>query len=124
MWDDEIDSPEWTDLSTDWNASEKFRAATRKHINSYLDGHLRPEQPLKSEDVPVPLASFNPVGEAAAFRMTPGQRRLFLKENLRYVDAVGLEQKSELSGQAPTLNEYLPVRMGTSGVAAISACIE
>lgn len=124
MWDDEIDSPEFTNLGADWTASEEFRAATRKHMKSYLDGPLRPEQALKSENVSIPLASFNPVGEAAAFRMTPGQRRLFLEENLRYVDAVGLEQKSELSGRAPTLDEFLPVRMGTSGVAAISACIE
>lgn len=124
MWDDEIDSPEFTNLSGDWDAGEKFRHDTRVHMRAYLEGALRPERALRSEDVSIPLASFNPVGEAAAFRMTTGQRALFLKENLRFVDGIALEQKSELSGKAPTIEEYLPVRMGTSGVAAISACIE
>ncbi|KAJ7790028.1 hypothetical protein B0H14DRAFT_3502129 [Mycena olivaceomarginata] len=51
--------------------------------------------------------SFVPVGEAFAFRMTKGQRKQILDELNKYLDACEFEQLSELSGQAPTMDEYL-----------------
>ncbi|KAK8104927.1 hypothetical protein PG999_008286 [Apiospora kogelbergensis] len=127
VWDNETDSPEFNqDVCLNLEAGEKFRAETREHIKAYLDdgnwGRYR--QRPRTEKISSALASFNPVGEPAAFRMTSGQRVLFLRQLLRFVQATAYEQRSELSGVAPTIDEYLPTRMGTSGVETISACIE
>lgn len=118
-----MDSPEFTDLSTDLKAGEKFRQATIERVKKYL-GEDRPRDSLRAEDVNLAIASFNPVGEEAAFRMTAGQRKLFMDEVIRYIDACGEEQRSELSGHAPTIGQYLPVRLGTSAGSAIAAGIE
>lgn len=92
-------------------------------MKKYLDPCARNETGL-DKGVHFAITSFNPVGERGAFRLTTGQRAHFLREVIRFVEAVGSEQKSELSGQAPTIDEYLPVRMGTSAVQAQAALIE
>ncbi|KAK8106652.1 hypothetical protein PG999_010011 [Apiospora kogelbergensis] len=127
IWDNETDSPEFNEeVGLSWEAGEKFRAETSGHIKAYLaDNSPRDHQKiLRAERISSILASFNPVGEAAAFRMTRGQRALFMRQLLRFVDATGDEQRSELSGVAPSIAEYLQTRMGTSGVETISACTE
>ncbi|KAK8129067.1 hypothetical protein PG984_010175 [Apiospora sp. TS-2023a] len=145
VWDNETDSPEFNpEVCLNWDAGERFRAETLDHIKAYLsdkDSNLSAEESdsddsnsnhssshssptLRAEAISSALGSFNPVGEPAAFRMTRGQRQLFLQELIRYVVATGEEQRSELSGVAPTIHDYLPVRMGTSGVESIAVCIE
>ncbi|KAK7957686.1 terpenoid synthase [Apiospora saccharicola] len=130
VWDNETDSPEFNqDVSLNWEAGEKFRAETLEHIRAYLADNNTPggggqKEIPRAEQISSALASFNPVGEPAAFRMTRGQRMLFMHQLLRFVQATGSEQRSEQSGVAPTIDEYLPTRMGTSGVESISACIE
>ncbi|KAK7926492.1 terpenoid synthase [Apiospora marii] len=144
VWDNETDSPEFNpEVCLNWDAGQRFRAETLDHIRAYLsddndsddsddsnsnsnsnssNGHS--STTLRAETISSALGSFNPVGEPAAFRMTRGQRQLFLQELVRYVVATGEEQRSELSGVAPTIHDYLPVRMGTSGVESIAVCIE
>ncbi|KAF7355592.1 Terpene cyclase [Mycena sanguinolenta] len=123
VWDDEFDSPHFSDLGQDPDASEKLRLDTIEHIKKYL-GDKRPQTGIKAEDVHMIIASFNPVGEAAGFRMNRGQRKVFMDECIRYVLASGDEQRSELSGRAPTIEQYMHIRMGTSAVSAIVALIE
>lgn len=93
-------------------------------MDAYLGDGPRPAGSLRAEDVHVAIASFNPVGEMGAFRLNRGQRRLFRDEIVRYIHAVGEEQRLELRREAPSIKEYLPVRMGTSAAAAIAAAIE
>ncbi|KAI0149421.1 isoprenoid synthase domain-containing protein [Pestalotiopsis sp. NC0098] len=124
VWDSEIDSPEFSDLQTDWDAGEKYRQETIRHLTAYLGPDGIPGTGVRAEHLSAPLASFNPVGEATACRLSPGLKQYFLDELLRFVDATGAEQRYELSGRAPTIEEYLPLRMGTSAVAATAVLIE
>ncbi|KAF7355583.1 Terpene cyclase [Mycena sanguinolenta] len=123
VWDDEVDSPRFSNLSQDLDAGEKFRLDTIEHMKKYL-GDKRPQTGIRGEDVHMAIVSFNPVGEAAGFRLNRGQRKVFMDECIRYVLACGDEQRSELSGKAPTIEQYMPVRMGTSSVSAFGALIE
>lgn len=124
VWDSEIDSPEFSDLQTNWDAGEKFRQEAIRHLTAYLGPDGIPHTGVRAEHLSAPLASFNPVGEATACRLSPSLKQYFLDELLRYVDATGAEQRYELSGRAPTMEEYLPLRMGTSAVAAAAVLIE
>ncbi|KAK6495446.1 hypothetical protein TWF481_003465 [Arthrobotrys musiformis] len=123
VWDNEIDSPEFGDLSSDLDAGERFRERTIAHIKTYL-GDALPEDGVRSEKVEMAIASFNPVGETAGFRLPKSQRQIFMEENIRFVLATGYEQRVELRGKAPTIEEYMHIRMGTSGVATLSVLTE
>ncbi|KAF3929391.1 hypothetical protein ABW19_dt0206252 [Dactylella cylindrospora] len=118
-----MDSPEFSQLSLDLDAGEKFRQRTIEHMEKYL-GQGRPEKGIRSEDIETAIAIFNPVGEATAFRLPEGQRKIFLEENIRFVHATGDEQRAELGGEAPTIEEYMRIRLGTSGVGTLSALTE
>ena len=108
---------------SDLNASNNFRDASNRHFERYLADNPPPGNP-SDPPVPTTLRSFNPVGEAAAFRMTRGQRLRLLAELHRYMEACATEQHSELSGRAPTVDEYLPCRMGTSAAGFVVANLE
>ncbi|EPS43319.1 hypothetical protein H072_2687 [Dactylellina haptotyla CBS 200.50] len=123
IWDNEIDSPEFSNISSDLDAGEGFRERTIEHMRKYLAEEL-PERGVRSEQVEMAIASFNPVGEAVGFRLSRLQRKLFLEENIRFVRATGDEQRMELGGRAPSIDDYMQIRMGTSGVAALSALTE
>ncbi|KAI1866597.1 hypothetical protein JX265_002139 [Neoarthrinium moseri] len=123
LWDDDTDNPELTNLVSDLDASTAFRAKSVAHFERFLADRPLQAQPEK-ESPPATLKSFNPVGEGAAFRMTKGQRLKFLGELVRYMDACDTEQRSELSGIAPTIQEYLPCRMGTSAAGSVVAILE
>ncbi|KAJ7360778.1 isoprenoid synthase domain-containing protein [Mycena albidolilacea] len=123
LWDDAIDSPELTDMVHDLGASHRFRQETRDQFNRYLADEPAPVEANDSQLSP-PLRSFIPVGEALAFRTTKGQRAQILSELHKYVDACEYEQLSELSGQAPAIEEYLRRRMGTSAVGFVVASLE
>ncbi|KAJ6541555.1 isoprenoid synthase domain-containing protein [Mycena capillaripes] len=124
LWDDAIDTPELTDLFNDLGASNRFREETRMHFDRYLSDDASLLGDATTPPISAALRSFIPIGEACAFRMTRGQRTQVLDQLHRYVDACEIEQLSELSGQAPTIEEYLKSRMGTSAVGFIVACLE
>lgn len=118
-----MDTPELSDISTDMEAGNRFRDASILHFERYLADNPPPGNPADPA-LPPALKSFNPLGEATAFRMTRGQRLKVLSELYRFVHAVENEQESELSGKAPTLEEYLPRRMGTSAAGFVMATLE
>ncbi|KAK8106558.1 isoprenoid synthase domain-containing protein [Apiospora kogelbergensis] len=125
IWDDEMDSPEFNDLSRDFQAGEAIRRDTIRYIEASLDPNGQPEAiSPDSTYLPALLTSFAPVAEAASSGMTPGQRRLFLNELIHAVNSTGIEQAAELSGKIPTIDEYIPLRMGTSAVSVLAVCIE
>ncbi|KAJ6541535.1 isoprenoid synthase domain-containing protein [Mycena capillaripes] len=120
LWDDSIDNPELTDLFNNLDASRRFREETRNQFDRYLgNASLLGDAP--DPHLPAVLRSFGPIGEAFAFRMSRGQRMQILNELHRYMDACEIEQLSELSGRAPTLEEYLESRMGTSAVGFLTS---
>ena len=107
----------------DLNAAKELRDASIQHFERYLADNPPPGNPADPPAPPI-LKSFNPIGEAAAFRMTRSQRLRLLAELHRYIHACETEQHSELSGRAPTVDEYLPCRMGTSGAGFVMANLE
>lgn len=120
-----MDSPEFNDLSRDFQAGEAIRRDTIRYIEASLDPNGQPEAiSPDSMYLPALLTSFAPVAEAASSGMTPGQRRLFLNELIHAVNSTGIEQAAELSGKIPTIDEYIPLRMGTSAVSVLAVCIE
>ncbi|KAK8080296.1 hypothetical protein PG997_008114 [Apiospora hydei] len=125
IWDDELDSPELSDLHRDWVGGEQLRHKTIEYLGAALSETPRGEDDTaRTDNVPVTLASFAPVAKVATSRMAPGPRRLFLHELVRSVEAAGVEQLSELSGLAPSLDEYMEIRMRTCAAAPISATID
>ncbi|KAJ6541553.1 isoprenoid synthase domain-containing protein [Mycena capillaripes] len=123
LWDDATDNPELTDLVNNLDASRKFREETRNQFDRYLGNALLLDD-ATDPHLSAVLRSVVPIGEACAFRMTRGQRLQVLEELHRYMDACEIEQLSELSGRAPTIEEYLKSRMGTSAVGFVVACLE
>ncbi|KAF7347133.1 Terpene cyclase [Mycena venus] len=123
LWDDATDTPELTNMVNDLDASNQFREETRKQIDRYLG-----DKPLlgvaTDSHLPPAVRSFDRIGETFAFRMTRGQRVQVSNELHKYVDACEAEQLSELRGQAPTIEEYLQRRLGTSAVGFVIACLE
>ncbi|KAJ7339940.1 isoprenoid synthase domain-containing protein [Mycena albidolilacea] len=123
LWDDAIDSPELTDLGKDLDASNRLRQETKKHAERYLR-----DEPLlgfvTNARLSPAVRSLDPIGETVAFRMPRGQRVQVSNELERYIDGCAVEQLSELSGRAPTIEEYLQWRMGTSRVGFVLACLE
>ncbi|KAK8051744.1 hypothetical protein PG993_003129 [Apiospora rasikravindrae] len=126
IWDDELDSPELSNLHRDWDGGERLRHKTVE----YLDAALSPETQggeeylVSTDALPVTLASFAAVAKVATSQMAPGPRQLLLRELVRSVEASGAEQLSELSGLAPSLDEYMEIRLRTCAVVPISATIE
>ncbi|RYO90208.1 hypothetical protein DL766_006131 [Monosporascus sp. MC13-8B] len=123
LWDDDTDNPELTNLVSDLDASNKFRDASIAHFERYLADNPPPGNPTDPPAIPT-LRSFNPIGEAAMFRMTRSQRLRMLDELYRYMRACEIEQHSELSGRAPTVDEYVPCRMGTSAAGFVTSILE
>lgn len=107
----------------DLESSVAFREKSVAHFKRFLADDPPQGQP-NADSPPIPLRSFDAVGEGAAFRMTRGQRLKFLDELVRYMDACDVEQRSEMSGVAPTIDQYLPCRMGTSAAGAVVAILE
>jgi hypothetical protein len=105
-WALAIDNPHLTDVFHNVGASKNFRQETRNQFNRYLADTSALEEVTYARLSPT-LQSFVPVGEAFAFRMTKGQRKQIFDELNKYLDACEFEQLSELSGQAPTMDEYL-----------------
>jgi hypothetical protein len=108
---------------SDLEASVAFRQKSIAHFERFLADDPPQGQP-NADSPPVTLRSFDAVGEGAALCMTRGQRLKFLDELVRYMDACDTEQRSEMSGVAPTIEQYLPCRMGTSAAGAVVAILE
>jgi hypothetical protein len=119
----DTDNPELTDLPDDLGASNRFREETRKQFDRYLANELLLGEPTDSHLHPA-LRSVVPIGEAVAFRMTRDQRAQVSVEVHKYIDGCEVEQLSELSGRAPTIEAYLQCRMGASAAGFLLACLE
>ena len=56
--------------------------------------------------------------------MLAAQTTAFFKELLFYIDMTGVEQQFEISGNFPTVEEYIQQRMGSSAVGVCLAITE
>ncbi|KAK6356540.1 hypothetical protein TWF718_000895 [Orbilia javanica] len=123
VWDDEMDSPEFGDTSSDFEAGERFRGTTVAHLKSYLDEGFpgSSDRPGQSEKL---IASFNPVAELARSLLPHDRQQQLIKEAVDFVLSVGCEQQAELSGDIPNIEEYMRFRLRSSGVAVVFLTIE
>ncbi|KAJ4393000.1 hypothetical protein N0V93_002204 [Gnomoniopsis smithogilvyi] len=119
-WDDEIDEP--TGLYTDDAASaQNYRVHTLAFVGACLGlPGFSPSFKPHSRTV----QSFDVIGLALAANYDESQRQRFFDEIARFMIASEEEQTCRLQGRVFTLEEYWPVRLGTSAVYIGSAAGE
>ncbi|ORX95690.1 isoprenoid synthase domain-containing protein, partial [Clohesyomyces aquaticus] len=104
-------------LSNDLHAAQRFRADTLQYMQYCLG--------LSREYCPVPenriIAFFKVLGDAALETYTFEQRELLLKELEFFMETSEVEQRTRLSEDLPTMDQYITCRMGTSAVGVTSA---
>ena len=135
VWDDETDSAEFADLVHDFDRASDFRYDTLQFVQWSL--RLREESDSDSHgssyssDSTASLASdsiiihnFEDVGRAVSEFSNGRLTARFYEELEVFVKMTELEQKVHLSGELPTVSEYLERRMGSSGVHVCLALTE
>ncbi|KAK6537361.1 hypothetical protein TWF694_011553 [Orbilia ellipsospora] len=137
IWDDEMDSPIYSDLPSNLQAADRFRHRTIKHLEKYLGSETpkdiypnkfynnqeRENEPLRPE-LERAIASFDSAGEALAPVLSKGERELFYRELISSIALTRSEQRTEQCGNAPTIEEYIAIRTWTSAVKPVSALSE
>ncbi|PVI05614.1 terpenoid synthase [Periconia macrospinosa] len=125
VWDDETDSAEFSDIVYDFDRACDFRTETLRFIRE----SLRLPDNSDSRDCPSPsdstaslgpenifIYNFEDVGRAVSEFENGRLAAKFYDELEVFVKMTELEQKVHLSGELPTVSEYLERRMGSSGV--------
>ncbi|KAI0405461.1 terpenoid synthase [Xylaria palmicola] len=114
VWDDEIDSSEFSSLIEDFKSASEFRQETLK----FLELSLSKERP---EDISTLTNSriikcFKPVGDALAVHYNERQMDTFVKELTFFIDMCQEEHKFQMTADIPTTEQYIKRRMGSSAV--------
>ena len=143
----ETDSLEFSELGTNFEEAQIFRAITLNRVHMYLSlDFTAPDQETDSGQTVARrsiLEQFDPVGRAMVKHYTLGkrllndqddnavantssteQRRRLMQQIKFFVDMSELEQRVRLSGHLPTVESHLRRRMGTSAVAVCLAIHE
>ncbi|KAF3934723.1 hypothetical protein ABW20_dc0106445 [Dactylellina cionopaga] len=131
IFDDELDTPTHSNLLYDMDAGNKFRARAIAYMTSILgdnSGNDKLSDGLDATPLPANLEkaikSFGTVAKPIAPFLTKRQRAQYLKESISYVNGTAEEQRVELSGCVPTIEEYMEIRGATGGVKSMIAVLE
>jgi hypothetical protein len=133
VWDDETDSAEFSDLVHDFERASEFRRETMHFIRESLQIHASSDSDDSSssngsdaslESDSIIITNFDHVGRAVAEFGNSRVTARFYRELEVFVNMTELEQKVHLSGELPTVSEYLERRMGSSGVHVCLALTE
>ncbi|KAF2653977.1 terpenoid synthase [Lophiostoma macrostomum CBS 122681] len=133
VWDDETDSAEFSDLVHDFKRASEFRCDTLQFIRESLqlqsssdsdDSSSSNGSTTSSESDSIIITNFDHVGQAVANFGNSRVTARFYEELELFVNMTELEQKVHLSGELPTVSEYLERRMGSSGVHVCLALTE
>ncbi|KAH8662917.1 isoprenoid synthase domain-containing protein [Tricladium varicosporioides] len=121
VWDDEMDSLEFSSIVADPKQAKVFRTATIEYIRACLDGDDIQAAKISSNPI---ITSFKPVGDAVASSCTNDQIAAFLSELELFVYMTGVEQLFQQEKMLPTVEEYQERRMGSSSVGALLSITE
>lgn len=133
VWDDETDSAEFADLVQDFDRASDFRYDTLQFIRESLCLYQGPNAhvhrstsnaPASLESASCIIRNFEDVGRAVSQFGNGRLTERFYQELEVFVKMTELEQKVHLSGELPTVREYLDRRMGSSGVHVCLALTE
>ncbi|KAF3915251.1 hypothetical protein ABW20_dc0110261 [Dactylellina cionopaga] len=126
-------SPIYGGLQYDLPTSERFRELTIEHMKMYLGngipglervGGVWPDLSRLPDALKKATMSFDKAGKALGPTLPQGQRKLLLEELISSISETASEQRAELSGSPPTVDEYMIFRASTSAVKTISALVE
>ncbi|KAA6411299.1 MAG: hypothetical protein FRX48_04579 [Lasallia pustulata] len=120
-WDDETDSPEYSEEVANVEKGALFRTETIQYLRQCLAEDV---DSLTFETASNIITNFKPVGEAVSRSCTPAQRESFLNELVYFVRMTKVEQRFQCSKEFPTVEEYLDCRLGTSAVGPCLAMTE
>ncbi|PQE29954.1 terpene synthase protein [Rutstroemia sp. NJR-2017a WRK4] len=110
----ETDSCEFSTLCTDIVKATEFRSETINYINKSLGTSYDPKPVEAPSNAIIPM--FGEIGERFRQSSSPAQVQTLSKELKFFINMTDVEQRSELSGKLPTVEEYQKRRMGSSGV--------
>ncbi|KAF2648756.1 terpenoid synthase, partial [Lophiostoma macrostomum CBS 122681] len=112
VWDDEIDSSEYSNLIKDLDKASLYRRQTVNYIHACLFG----DPDSRNRSVHPIIAHFKPIGDALRVVFDYEQLYSFYQELVHYVDSTQVEQKYQIDGNIPSVEEYMTRRMGSSAV--------
>ncbi|KAI0169404.1 isoprenoid synthase domain-containing protein [Hypoxylon sp. FL1284] len=122
VWDDEVDSLEFSSMIQDFSRASTFRSETVTYLQQSLSRDRRAEA-SKASSNPV-ITCFGPVGEAISVCCNDRQIESFLQELLLFIDMCEVEQQQLMTPSLPTVEEYAKRRMGSSAVRVCLAILE
>ncbi|KAI1348232.1 terpenoid synthase [Xylaria sp. FL0043] len=114
IWDDEIDSSEFSSLIDDFDSASKFRQETIEFLRSSLSTQLPPDSSTLCDN-PI-IKGFKPVGDALKASYNERQLNTVFKEIAFFVNMCEEEHKTQVKAALPTVEEYMKRRMGSSAV--------
>ncbi|CAO1606118.1 hypothetical protein XANCAGTX0491_009618 [Xanthoria calcicola] len=122
VWDDELDSAEFSSLVLDHGRASAFRAETLDFAERCLmvDG----QQCTMDAPTNAIIASFRPIGEAISKSCSAHQVEIFLKELRFFIEMTGVEQQVQMTKKLPSIDEYHQRRKGSSAVRVCLAITE
>ncbi|KAI0856987.1 terpenoid synthase [Xylaria cubensis] len=121
-WDDETDSLEFSSLNGDMESASVFRNQTVEYIREIMnqDKHGRSSTITQNRII----RSFKPIGDAICSSSNKLQSQTFLEELIFFIKMCEEEQKVQMNGRFPSVEEYLQRRMGSSAVGVCLAITE
>ncbi|KAI5921851.1 terpenoid synthase [Camillea tinctor] len=114
-WDDETDSAEFSSIIESLERSSAFRDESIRYVEAVLcssSAEVDPES-ISSNHF---ITFFRPIGEAVKANYTEDQTQSFLREVKLYMQTTGEEHRNQMTRDLPTVDQYLEMRMGSSGV--------
>ncbi|KAI0190904.1 isoprenoid synthase domain-containing protein [Xylaria flabelliformis] len=121
-WDDETDSLEFSSLNGDMESASVFRNQTVEYIREIMNQDKQGRSSTITQNRII--RSFKPIGDAICSSSNKFQSQTFLEELIFFIKMCEEEQKVQMNGRFPSVEEYLQRRMGSSAVGVCLAITE
>ncbi|KAI0545521.1 terpenoid synthase [Xylaria curta] len=121
-WDDETDSLEFSSLNGDMESASVFRNQTVDYIRGIMNHDKQGRSSTITQNRII--RGFKQIGDVICSSSNKVQSQIFLEELIFYVKMCEEEQKVQLNGRFPSVEEYLQRRMGSSAVGVCLAITE
>ncbi|KAI0543192.1 terpenoid synthase [Xylaria digitata] len=114
VWDDELDSTEFSSLIDDFESASEFRKETTKFIRASLSRNQSCDSSTLTDNRII--TCFKPVGDAISAAYNERQINTFVKELMFFVDMCQEEHKFLMTADIPTPEQYIQRRLGSGAV--------
>ncbi|RDW56498.1 hypothetical protein BP5796_13139 [Coleophoma crateriformis] len=120
MWDDEVDEPDGLHTNN-LESGNVYREQTINFVEYYLGLGEQVEVPTSQNPI---IDSFRPIGQRFEKCYSVEQCQSVFDELEFAMQMSREEQQARRSDRIPTVNEYMRVRMGSSGVGLLLSAME